>query len=95
MTAAPADLLADALAAHRLVRLVQRDTITQRWRDGILHNPDAGPLAELLSCPWCLGIHVAAAVTAARLVAPRWWGPVSRALAIASVVGLISERELA
>lgn len=77
-----------------MVRLAQRDGITQHWRDGILHNPEAGRLAELLVCPWCLSVHVAAAVTAARVLAPRVWGPLGRVLAISTVVGLIAEREL-
>jgi hypothetical protein len=91
---APADLLVDALAGHRLVRLVQQDTITQHWRDGLLHNPEAtSSLVELLHCPWCLSVHVGAAITAARAIAPRWWGPLGKALAISSVVGLITERQ--
>jgi hypothetical protein len=90
-----ADLVVDALASHRLVRLAQRDTITQHWRDGLSHDPKVpSPLVELLHCPWCLSIHVAAVVTAARAVAPRVWGPLGKVLALSTVVGLISEREL-
>lgn len=91
----PADLLVDALAAHRIVRLVQRDTITARWRDAALSKlyPDHHPLVELLTCPHCLSVHVALGVGAARSVAPRWWGWLARALAISAAAGMLAEHE--
>lgn len=91
----PADLLVDALATHRLVRLIQRDTLPPlpEIRDHLhlVHGDRAW--IELLHCPWCLSVHIAAAVTAARVVAPRWWGRAARVLAVSSLVGLVSERE--
>lgn len=95
ITAVLSDLAVDALAAHRLVRLAQRDTlpVIARWRGGVLSSHPEHPLSELLTCPWCLSIHVAAAVVAARWMAPRWWAPIARVLAMSSAVGLISEWE--
>lgn len=95
-TSALAGLAVDALAAHRIVRLIQRDTLPPlaRIRSELigLAGPDSS-LTELLVCPWCLGVHVAAATRIARAVAPRWWPRLAGALAAASVVGLITEWE--
>ena len=91
-----AGLFVDALAAHRLVRLVQRDTlpVLATARAEVLGLFGAGSaIAELLVCPWCLGVHAAAATRIARAVAPRWWPRVAGVLAAASVVGLLSEWE--
>lgn len=89
------DLLVDVLAAHRLVRLAQTDTVPPlpeiRAHLETAH-PDATWL-ELLYCPWCLSIWVAAAVGLARAVTPGVWRPVARLLAISSAVGLITERQ--
>lgn len=91
-----ADLLVDTLATHRLVRLAQRDTLPPLpdVRDALNERLGDHPAGELLTCPWCASIHVAAGVGLLRALAPRFWRPVARLLAISSVVGLISEREL-
>ena len=98
------DLAVDALAAYRLTRLVTRDQITQPWRDRIearsvevIASPteamgdlrDVWPwafLRGLTDCMWCSGTWCAFGV---RLL-PRW---MRRSLAVAALVGLISERE--
>lgn len=90
-----ADLIVDALAAHRLVRLLQRDTLPPiaRARAAVLARHPEHPLGELLVCPWCASVHVAAATQLARAVAPRWWPRVAAVLAASSVVGLLAEFE--
>lgn len=87
-------LVVDVLATWRLVRLVQRDTITRAPRQAVLlwatnPTPDgtraqAGWVADLLDCPWCLAVWAALVV---RLL-PRW---VRRLLAVAAVAGALGQ----
>jgi hypothetical protein len=79
-------LVVDALAAYRLTRLVTQDRITQPLRDRLDGLP-----GELVRCSWCVGIYAAFGVVAARRLVPRGWAPIGDALAVAAVVGLISE----
>src|SRR5690606_29799505 len=85
------EVAVDALATHRLVRLLQRDTLppVARARERVIAE---GPewAADLADCPWCLGVWVAAGVVAAREVAPRQWGVIARVLAMSSVAALVS-----
>lgn len=67
-----------ALAVYRVVRLWLRDTISEplrlaAWRL-LVEGPRGGSkprlwLADLLSCHWCLGVHVSLAAT----VGWCWW----------------------
>ena len=90
-----ADLLVDALATHRIVRLVQRDTLppVARARGAALARWPEHPLLELLVCPWCASVHVAALTQAARVLAPRWWSRVAAVLAASTVAGFLTEFE--
>jgi hypothetical protein len=54
---------------------------------------DPPRLATLLTCRWCAGIWIAAAVTTARAVAPRAWEPVARGLALSASAVLLSRLE--
>ncbi len=70
------DLTLMTLATMRLVRLVVYDSITKFFREQfwdvkdtkvglVLEKPESGPrrtLADLLSCPWCIGIWAGASV---------------------------------
>lgn len=51
------------------------------------------PLAFWLSCPWCVGLWVAAAVTGATWPIARFPVPVLVALAASTATGLIAELE--
>lgn len=88
------EFLEDALAAHRLTRLVIEDTVTDRARTALKHE---GPpwVGTLLECPWCAGFWVSVAVATARVAAPKAWRPVARVLALSSAAGLLSSRETA
>lgn len=111
-----AEWVIDCLAAHRLVRLVTADVITQPWRDALVchayrrqgdtgqepatgwadyaeQDPAAPRLATLLTCRWCTGVWVAAAVIAARRFAPVPWGYLARALAASSAAALLAAPE--
>ena len=54
---------------------------------------DPPRLATLITCRWCAGMWIAAAVTAARLGAPKAWEPVSRGLALSACAVLLSRFE--
>jgi hypothetical protein len=77
-------LLTDALTVARIVRFIQQDTLIEvprEWLQGWLVSHSQWKAMELLSCPWCLSVHVAAGWTALRLLAPRIAAPVGTALA--------------
>lgn len=88
------DLVVDALAVHRITRLVTEDTVPfGPARDWVMdHWPGSLP-AEWVSCPWCASVTVAAGVAAARVLAPRWWPYPAVALALSSVAGLLTTWE--
>jgi hypothetical protein len=78
-----------ALAAFRITRLLQRDTILDVPRDRFLDKHAADRWGELVNCPWCLGFWVSVAVVlAATLLPRRLWEPAVVALASSAVVGL-------
>jgi hypothetical protein len=78
------DYVLITLATWRLVRLFVHDIITRFFREQFwdvvkvgrgyrLEKPKAGPrrtLADLLSCPWCMGVWMAATVTFFYLLTP-------------------------
>ncbi len=79
------ELVLIALASFRLTRLFVYDTITAFFRDQfydvrakrngaeVLEKPAAGPrrtLADLVSCPWCMGMWVTATVLFFYLLTP-------------------------
>ena len=89
------DFIIDALATHRLTRLVIEDDITADLRERVWrrHPPHDDKLGYLLTCPWCTSMWAGFAVAAARTIAPSAWRPLSYALALSSLVGLIEERK--
>lgn len=80
-----------ALAAHRLTRLALLDTMPfGALRDRLVNRKPDGRVAELLTCPWCLGWWVSLAVVLAACVLPRRvWQPLAVALAASSVTALL------
>lgn len=89
----PTELATDALAAYRLTRLLQRDTLSAAEAvRGAVRSEGSDTLVELYACPWCLGLWVSAAVALARVIAPKWWNIAARALACSAVVGFVLER---
>lgn len=83
------DLLIDALAVFRLTRLVTTDTILDRPREAV--RKERPGLFLFLTCPWCVGMWLAAGVV---LVAPhvRLWRPLRQVLALSAIAGLLAER---
>lgn len=82
-----ADLLLITTATHKLSRLITKDRVTSAIRRPFTrYQDDGGPgeveeeargqgmrraLGELLICPYCVGMWIAAAFTAGLAVAPR------------------------
>jgi Protein of unknown function (DUF1360) len=82
-----ADLLLITVGTHKLSRLITKDRVTSALRRPFTrYQEDAGPgeveeeargrgmrraLGELLICPYCVGMWIAAAFTAGLVVAPR------------------------
>lgn len=78
------------LASFRLIRLVTYDKIFGFFREQfydakeykgkvVLVKPESGPrrtLADLVTCPWCIGIWMAAMVSFFYLLTPYAWFPV-------------------
>lgn len=85
------ETVTDALASFRLARLVMADTFPPARRARTLIR-QKGPewAAELIECPWCVGMYTSLGVVAARAVAPRAWDPLARALAISAAVGVFA-----
>ena len=78
------DFVLMTLATFRLTRLFVYDAVTKWFREQfwdakkvrggyVLEKPKGGPrrtLADLLSCPWCFGVWMAAVVTFFYLTSP-------------------------
>lgn len=68
----------------------QRRRFQELEWERMVPNDDAPPrLAKLVTCQWCVGIYVGAAVAFARWRWPRAWGFAARALTAASAAALI------
>lgn len=86
-----ADLLVDALATYRLVKLVRDDKITEPARDAVVekHGPPArSKVSYLVHCPWCLSFYFGAALTLGRHLAPGPTQGVARTFALSALAGL-------
>jgi hypothetical protein len=83
------EMLVDALAVHRLTRLVQDDEVwpMPELREAYLRRVGDSRWADLASCPWCLSMWFAAAVVLARHRWPRAWPWIARVLASSAVAG--------
>jgi hypothetical protein len=91
------DLATDALAVKRLTRLVTEDVILEPVRNAIwsrFGGPENGTgLGYFITCPHCTSVWIAAGVQTARIMFPRVWSPISRALALSAVTSILAERE--
>ena len=84
----------DALATHRLTKLVVDDEIARPIREKIFDKfgePSESKLSFAITCPWCTSMWVGLGVVAAGTIAPKAWRPLAYALALSSVTGLIEE----
>src|SRR5690606_29772095 len=81
----PYDLVILGAATHKLSRIVTKEKVTDPIRATVTHKPPGSPvdqerpsgegmrhvLGELLTCPFCMGSWIAAALSYAFVLAPR------------------------
>lgn len=72
---------------------MEAETPHDSWTDRAMGDLEPPALAKLLTCRWCAGVWIAAGVTVARRVAPRWWGPVADAATLAAAAALLARLE--
>ena len=84
-----AETAVDALAVARLTHLLQQDEVwpIRELRDAFEARARGSRWLDLSTCPYCLSVWVAAAVTVARAVAPRPWSWIARGLAASYLTG--------
>jgi hypothetical protein len=85
-----AGVMVDGLATYRLARLLTMDDLTKPARDRVwtwASNRGWHRLAELVTCPHCVGVWAAAGVT---VIGPRlpYWRELRPFLAVAGVASL-------
>lgn len=94
-------LIVYALAAMRITRLINSDTILDRFRIAIagrVRDPERSAteqrrwaaLTEFLACPWCVGMWVAlaGAVPVVLVLGWSWWALLPAALACSQIIGM-------
>lgn len=80
------DFVVDALAVCRLSRLIREDHIFDRLRAALLlHERCKRWFPQFIKCPWCVSMWCGLGVALCRVVAPKWWNPMARALAASYV----------
>lgn len=106
-----ADLALITVATHKAARLIAKDRVTSTLRAPFTRfQNDAGPgevdeaarghglrlaIGELLICPYCIGMWIAAGLTGWLIVAPRaarWFAAVLTALFGADVLQIVYKR---
>lgn len=82
-------------ARKRLLNRATRLAFEHATNHGNVPTPHTsnvfGKAWELITCPWCLSIWVAAPVVAATRLAPTVWQYPAVGLALAAITGLLSE----
>lgn len=63
------------------------------WSDHAQGDPFAPKPATLVTCRWCTGMWVAAAVVLARRAAPRTWSTLARLLSLSAAAALLAGLE--
>jgi hypothetical protein len=92
------DLVVDALATFRLVRLWTADSYppvkaAREKVEQVVEREHGAAWADGVGCPWCVSVWIAGGVIAARRVTPRGWDVLARALAFSAVAGFLSGDE--
>jgi hypothetical protein len=84
-----------ALATFRLARFVTADTFPgwTQARSRILDRwpPRPGATSELLACPWCCSVWLAAGLLVWWLLSPATLAPFALIVALSAVAGLLAE----
>lgn len=88
-----AESLIDAVAVHRLTKLLQQDSVwpLPETREALLARWSDRRWADLIDCPYCLSMHLAALVVLARHRWPRGWPWIARVLVGSAMAGHLAE----
>ena len=87
-------LVVDALATHRITRLVTEDSLFALPREKFVerfYSDAPHSLHRLAECPHCVSVHAAFLVTATHHPRLRFLRPLVYALALADTVSLYAE----
>lgn len=99
-------LFCDVAAVYRLAVLITKDKITDRPRELLRRRaytaagePRKGARAaavrwlfELVICPWCIGLWIAAVVVVLTKLCPGVWQYPAMALTLSGAAGFFAER---
>lgn len=79
------------LAGYRILRLIQLDSITLKFRQRtwayLSKRKRLRPLRELIDCPWCLSVWIAGFVIMANAWFGKPWEVLSAILALSALIG--------
>lgn len=86
------DLILTSLATYRLTKLVIEDEITADIRDVIFNkfDPRETKIGYLFTCPWCVSIWAAGALTLLSVINPKVGEAVKTILSASAATGLIT-----
>jgi uncharacterized protein DUF1360 len=85
----------DAIAVHRLTKLLQDDDVwpLPELREAALARLGDSRAADLLTCPFCLGMWIAGLVVVLRVRFPGAWPWIARVLTGSAVAGHLGALE--
>jgi hypothetical protein len=95
---ATADVISEPLRRSVVGRALGRSrddmaSVTETAQEVVDAIADPPKVARLVTCRWCAGMWIAGGVVAARRIAPTWWDPAAKALALSATAVLISRFE--
>jgi hypothetical protein len=95
MATSATEAVIDAIAVHRLTKLLQDDEIwpLPELREAALARLGDNRAADLLTCPYCLGMWMAGLVVVLRIRFPSAWPWIARILAGSAVAGHLAVLE--
>lgn len=89
----PITIILDILAVIRLTRLINEDVITEPLRNLVWSKfPPNTKLGYILTCPWCMSIWAALAITILRHTCPTLATSVSTILAASLATGYTHDK---
>lgn len=91
----PTEAVIDAIAVHRLTKLLQDDEIwpLPELREAALTRLGNSRAADLLTCPYCLGMWMAGLAVVLRIRFPTTWPWIARVLVGSAVAGHLAALE--
>lgn len=86
-------IIINILAAYRIMRLIQIDEISVPLRQWYVRFSRGKPffiyMRPLFTCPWCLGVYVAAGTITLMAIGGLFWYVMARILALSLILGFM------